>query len=87
VRGRQFEQLTSSVRHLPIMFVAMERHHYNKACLSWISDEQHQQTNVPDYHVAKPVLCSVLREKKIEIFHSMLRSTHTKEINSRKQQA
>ena len=52
------------------MFVAMDRHHYNKASLPWISDVQHQQENVPDYHA----LCSVLNKKKVKIFHSTLRS-------------
>ena len=70
VRGGQFEQLASSMKRLAIMFVAMDRHHYNKASLSWISDVQHQQENFPDYHTAKSATCSVL----IEIFHSTLRS-------------
>ena len=35
---------------------------------------QHQQENFPDYHAAKSALCSVLNEKKVEIFHSTLRS-------------
>ena len=56
------------------MFVAMDRHHYNKASLPWISDVQHQQENVPDYHAAKSVLCSVLNEKKVKIFRSTWRS-------------
>lgn len=74
VRGGQFEQLASSMKRLAIMFVAMDRHHYNKASLSWISDVQHQQENFPDYHAAKSAICSVLNEKKVEIFHSTLRS-------------
>ena len=74
VRGGQFQQLMSSMKRLAIMFVAMDRHHYNKASLSWISDVQHQQEKFPAYHAAKSALCSVLNEKKVEIFHSMLRS-------------
>jgi len=78
VRGGQFEQLALSMKHLAIMFVAMDRHHYNKASLSWISDVQHQQENFPDYHAAKSAICSVLNEKKVEIFHSTLRSRISK---------
>ena len=59
VRGGQFEQLASLMKHLAIMFVAMDIHHYNKASLSWISDEQHQKENFPDYHAAKCTTCSV----------------------------
>lgn len=81
VRGGQFEQLASSMNRLAIMFVAMDRHHYNKASLSWISDVQHQQENFPDYHTAKAALCSVLNEKKIEIFHSTLRSFEYESYN------
>ena len=74
VRGGQFEELTSSMKRLAIMFVAMDRHHYNKASLSWLSDVQHQQTNFPEYYDAKGTLRPVLNEKKVEIFHSKLRS-------------
>lgn len=74
VRGGQFDQLVSSMKRLAIMFVAMERHHYNKASLSWISDVEHQQANFPEYYEAKSTLCSVLNEKKVEIFHSTMRS-------------
>ena len=62
------------MKRLAIVFVAMDRHHYNKASLSWISDEQHQKENFPDYHTAKSTTCSVLNEKKVELFHSALRS-------------
>ena len=34
VRGGQFDQLVSSMKRMAVMFVAMERHHYNKASLS-----------------------------------------------------
>jgi len=85
VRSGQFEQLASSMKRLAIMFVAMDRHHYNKASLSWISDVQHQQENFPDYHAAKSALCSVLNEKKVEIFHSTLRSLGYRWPSSRPQ--
>ena len=74
VRGGHFEQLESSMKPLAIMFVAMDRHHYNKASLSWISDEQHRKENFPDYHAAKSTTCSALNEKKVKIFHSTSRS-------------
>ncbi|KAK3728214.1 hypothetical protein QZH41_002622 [Actinostola sp. cb2023] len=54
------------------------RHHYNKASLSWISDCAYQRDNFPTYYNAKDALCSVITEKKIEIFHSKLRSRITK---------
>lgn len=85
VRGGQFEQLALSMKRLAIMFVAMDRHHYNKASLSWISDVQHQQKNFPDYHAAKSAICSVLNEKKVEIFHSTLRSLGYRWPSSRPQ--
>ena len=74
LRGRQFEQLASSMKPLAIMFVAMDRHHYNRASLSWISDEQHQKEIFSDYHAEKSTTCSALNEKKVKIFHSTLRS-------------
>ena len=72
LKGGNFSFLTRSIMNLAIMFITMERHHYNKAKLSWISDAEYQRYNIPQYYQAKGNLCSLITEKKIEIFHSKL---------------
>lgn len=74
VRGGNFEQLEVAMKRLSLMFIAMDRHHYNKASLSWISDTNYQRASFPDYLQAKEDLCPVITEKKVEVFHSKLRS-------------
>lgn len=72
--------------HLAIMFITMVRHHYNKATLSWIGDCNHQQDQFPGYYNTKTALCSVITEKKVEVFHSKLRSRIRKTDNGDKTQ-
>ena len=74
VKGGNFQHIQEAMKRLSLMFIAMDRHHYNKASLSWISDLEHQQRTSPDYFQAKQHLCSVITEKKVEIFHSKIRS-------------
>lgn len=74
VRGGNFELLEKSMKRLSLMFIGMDRHHYNKASISWISDTKFQEEEFQEYLEAKKDLCSVLTEKKVEIFHSKIRS-------------
>ncbi|KXJ06379.1 hypothetical protein AC249_AIPGENE23163 [Exaiptasia diaphana] len=78
VKGNDFNNVHVSMKRLAVMFITMERHHYNKASLSWISDSHYQRNYFPDYYTAKQHLCSVISEKKVEIFHSRLRSRISK---------
>ena len=65
------------MKRLCLMFITTDRHHYNKATLSWIGDTQHQKDARSEYYQAKQDLCSVL-SKKIEIFNSKIRSCISK---------
>ena len=78
VRSGNFSNIQDSMKRLCLIFITMDRHHYNKATLSWISDTQHQKDICPEYYQAKQDLCSVLTEKKVEIFHSKIRSCISK---------
>ena len=49
------------MKRLRLMFITMDRHHYNQATLSWTVT--HKDT-CPEYYQAKQDLCSVLTEKK-----------------------
>ena len=37
-----------SIIRLVLFFIYMERHHYNKTALSWISDDEHLRQELPE---------------------------------------
>ena len=78
VKGGNFNHIQEAMKRLSLMFIAMDRHHYNKAAMSWISDTKYQRNTFPEYFQAKQDLCSVITEKKVETFHSKLRSRISK---------
>lgn len=64
---------------LYIIFIIWERHHYDRSTLSMLSDLCHQKVNFPTYYNFKKQWLSMITEKKVEIWHSLLRnhiSTH-----------
>ncbi|CAH3185673.1 unnamed protein product, partial [Porites lobata] len=64
---------------LAIIFIIWERHHYDRSTLSMLSDLYHQKINFPAYYNFKEQWLSIITEKKVEIWHSLLRnhiSTH-----------
>lgn len=64
---------------LAIIFIIWERHHYDRSTLSMLSDLCHQKVNFPTYYNFKEQWLSIITEKKVEIWHSLLRnhiSTH-----------
>ena len=58
---------------LCIIFISWQRRHYNKSTLSFLSDMAYQKTFLPAYYQVKQKWLSVITEKKVEIFHSLLR--------------
>ena len=67
VRSGNFSNIQDSMKRLCLMFIPMDRHHYNKAALSWISDTQHQRDICPEYYQAKQDLCCSHRKKSRNI--------------------
>lgn len=64
---------------LAIIFIIWEQHHYDRSTLSMLSDLCHQKINFPAYYNFKEQWLSIITEKKVEIWHSLLRnhiSTH-----------
>lgn len=73
------EHYVNVMIRLAIIFVIWERHHYDRSTLSMLSDLYHQKINFPAYYNFKKNWLSVITEKKVEIWHSLLRnhiSTH-----------
>ena len=58
---------------LSIIFISWQRRHYNKSTLSLLSDMAYQKTFHPAYYQVKQKWLSIITEKKVEIFHSLLR--------------
>lgn len=75
-RSGNYNALHSSMMRLTLFFIYMERHHYNKSSLSWISDEEYLKQQLPDYRTLLSTHSNVITEKKVEIHHSPLRQ-HT----------
>ena len=63
------------------MFISMTKRHYNKASLSWLSDLHYQAKYLPELYNFQANNLSLVTEKKVEIYHSVLRrhiSVHDK---------
>jgi len=57
-----------------LLFIIWKRRHYNRSSISMLSDIKHQMENVKDYFQRKKDWLALFTEKKVEIFHSELRS-------------
>jgi len=55
------------------MFIIHCRRHYDKATIAQLSDMQHQEVTIPLLHNIEKLTLNSLSEKKVEIFHSVLR--------------
>lgn len=58
---------------MAVLFICWERRHYNKSTLSFLSDIEYQKAFMPSYWSKKLQFLSLITEKKVEIFHSLLR--------------
>lgn len=66
----------SVMAQMVILFNIWRRRHYDKSTLSFLSDSDCQKNFLPDYWKCKQHWLYLFVEKKIEIWHSMLRA-HT----------
>ena len=72
-RGGNLQLYKSVMFHLCLMFISMTRRHYNKASLSWLSDLHYQAKYLPELYNFRANNLSPVTEKKVEIYHSVLR--------------
>lgn len=72
-RSGNMEEYGCLMAQLAILFISWQRHHYNKSTLSFLSDLDYQKTFIPEYFRVKLQRLSVITEKKVEVFHSLLR--------------
>jgi hypothetical protein len=73
-RTGNLENYIPLMARIAIIFMIWERHHYDRATLSMLSDLYHQKLKFPEYFELKQKFLSLITEKKVEIWHSVLRS-------------
>lgn len=56
-----------------LIFIIWNRHHYDRSTLSMLNDLCHQMKNFPSYYEFKRKWLALISEKKVEIWHSLLR--------------
>ena len=66
----EYENLTTQ---MAVLFICWGRKHYNKSTLSFLSDMEYQKVFFPSYWSKKLQFLGLFTEKKVEIFHSLLR--------------
>ena len=73
IRGGNYHLCKNSMIRLAFMFLTQKRHHYDKSTISVISDLIHCETVIPDWKERFKSHLNIFTEKKVEVFHSMLR--------------
>lgn len=79
-RGGDFNNYVTIMHRFLILFICWQRRHYDKSTLSMLCDTQHQKEFFPIsilytiYYSTKQNWLTVFTEKKVEIWHSKLRS-------------
>ena len=73
-RGGDFYNYITIMHRFLILFICWQRRHYDKSTLSMLCDTQHQREFFSEYFSTKQNWLTVFTEKKVEIWHSKLRS-------------
>ena len=58
---------------IAIIFIYWRRRHYNKSTLSFLSDGAYQCKHLLEYWSKKASILKLITEKKVEVWHSVLR--------------
>jgi len=72
-QGDDFNNYLTIMHRFLILFICCQCPHYDKSTLSMLCDTQHQKEFFPDYYSTKQTWLTVFTEKKVEIWHPMLR--------------
>ena len=74
-RSSNLDNYLQTMRRFAVLFICWRRRHYDKSTLSFLSDTAHQKLNSRDYYSTKRRILASLTEKKVEIWHSLLRDS------------
>lgn len=72
-RKGNYQEYKDALIRMEIMFIIHCRRHYDKATLAQLSDLRHHEINIPQLVNVEKESLNYLTEKKVEIFHSILR--------------
>ena len=78
-RTGDLELYMSVMAQMAILLNIWHRKHYDKSTLSFLSDCDYQKASLPNYWQCKKQWLFLFVEKKIEIWHSLLRA-HTQKL-------
>lgn len=73
-RSGNLNTYISVIFRFALLFIIWKRHHYDRSTLSMLSDIYHQKFNFNCYYSCKENWMSLITEKKVEIWHSVLRA-------------
>ena len=74
-RSSDLGNYLSIMRRFAVLFICWKRRHYDKSTLSLLSDAVHQKQNNDKYFSMKQQMLAAITEKKVEIWHSLLRDS------------
>lgn len=59
---------------MAVLFICWCCQHYNKCTLSWLSGADYQRSSLPHFWSTKLKWLALITEKKVDIWHSLLRA-------------
>ena len=74
-RSSELGNYLSIMRRFAVLFICWKWHHHDKSTLSSLSDTVHQKLNNDKYFSMKQHMLAAITEKKVEIWHSLLRDS------------
>ena len=72
-RSGNINDYIATMSRFAILFIIWERRHYNKCTLSSLSDLLYHRTYFSQYFATKASWYNIITEKKVELWHSVLR--------------
>ena len=82
-RSGNLEFYQKVMAQMAIIFICWKRRHYDKSTLSFLSDCAYQCKHLPEYWSRKTTILKLFTEKKVEVWHSLLRR-NTEKFNDAK---
>ena len=73
-RSGNLDDYMTTMLKLSILFIIWQRRHYDRSTLPMLSDFCFHKQHFPQYHELKKKWLVLITEKKVEIWHSVLRS-------------
>ena len=73
-RSGNFDLYFNVMLRMAVLFICWCCQHYNKCTLSWLSGADYQRSSLPHFWSTKLKWLALITEKKVDIWHSLLRA-------------